>query len=144
MAIDHYQDEYHEMIALAKAYFQAFATAADVEDQLSPELEFFFPRFGLGRGAEEYAQLARGLSNYWDLVDYDIDNFSYICAGANVVVEGTVSGQMPGGGSFRAHRFCAVLEIKGGKITRLYFYTDPDMAGQQPPLVNWERSDAGV
>lgn len=142
--MEQYQDEYHDMIALAKAYFQAFATAADVEEQLSSELDFFFPRFGQGRGAGEYAQLMRGLSNYWDRVDYDIDNFSYICAGANVVVEGTMSGHMPGGGSFRAHRFCAVLEIKGGKITRLYFYTDPDMAAQQAALVNWERTDAGV
>jgi hypothetical protein len=137
--MDEYQDEYHDMIAVAKAYFQSFATAGDVEDQLSPELEFYFPRFGTGQGAVAYTQLARGLSNYWDQVDYDIDNFSYLAAGANVVVEGTVSGRLPGGITFRGHRFCAVLEIRNSLITRLYFYTDPDMAAQQPPPVVWER-----
>ena len=132
-----YQDEYHDMIAVAKAYFQAFATAADVEEQLSPELEFYFPRFGVGQGAEAYTRLARGLSAYWDRVDFDVDNFSYIAAGANIVVEGTVSGHLPGGVSFRGHRFCAVLEIKNSLITRLYFYTNPDMAEQQPSPVGW-------
>jgi hypothetical protein len=137
MTMEH-QDEYHDMIAVAKAYFQAFATAADVEEQLSPEVEFYFARFGVGQGAEAYARLARGLSDYWDLVDFDIDNFSYIAAGANVVVEGTVSGKLPGGVSFRGHRFCAVLEVKQNLITRMYFYTDPDMAAQQPSPVTWQ------
>lgn len=137
--MEDYQDEYHDMIALAKAYFAAFATAADVEEQLHPELEFFFPRFGVGHGAEAYARLTRGLSGYWDQVDFDIDNFSYIAAGSSVVVEGTSSGCLPGGVHFRGHRFCAVLEIKRQLITRLYFYTDPDMASQQPSPVTWNR-----
>jgi hypothetical protein len=132
-----YQDEYHDMIAVAKAYFQSFATAGDVEDQLSPEVEFYFPRFGVGKGSQDYARLTRGLSNYWDMVDYDVDNFSYIAAGANIVVEGTVSGKLPQEVAFRGHRFCAVLEIKHGLITRLYFYTDPDMAGQNPAPASW-------
>jgi hypothetical protein len=132
-------DLYHDMIGVAKAYFQAFCAAGHVEDQLSPEVEFFFPRFGLGQGAEAYAELARGLSSYWDRVDFDVDNFSYVAAGANIVVEGTMSGQLPGGASFRGHRFCAVLEIKGGAITRLYFYTDPDMAEQNAPPVTFGR-----
>lgn len=137
--MEEYQDEYHEMIAVAKAYFGAFATAGDVEDQLHPELEFFFPRFGVAQGAEAYARLTRGLSGYWDQVDFDLDNFSYIAAGSSVVVEGTSSGKLPGGVTFRSHRFCAVLEIKHNLITRLYFYTDPDMASQQPALVTWDR-----
>lgn len=133
------QDEYHDMIAVAKAYFQAFATAADVEDQLSPELDFYFPRYGSARGTGAYAELARSLSGYWDRVDFDVDNFSYIAAAANVVVEGTLSGQLPGGVSFRGHRFCAVLEIKNQQITRLYFYVDPDMAAQFPsPIARGE------
>lgn len=136
--MDPYQDEYHDMLALAKAYFLAFATAGDVEDQLSPELEFFFPGFGVERGAEAYARLTRGLSTYWDGVDFDTDNFSYIAAGSSVVVEGTVSGKLATDVSFRGHRFCAVLEIKNQQITRLYFYFDPDMASQRPALVVWE------
>lgn len=139
--MDQYRDEYHDMLALARAYFQAFASAGDVEDQLSSDLEFYFPRFGVGRGAESYTKLMRGLSAYWEQVDYDVDNFSYIAAGSNVVVEGTLSGRLPGGVSFRGHRFCAVLEVKNNVITRLYFYADPDMASQQPSPVVWESHD---
>lgn len=123
-------DEYHEMIGLAKAYFEAFASAGDVEEQLSPELEFSYPGFGVCQGLERYADFSRTLSASWERIDFDIDNFSYIAAGSNVVVEGTVSGVMSTGVKFRGHRFCAVLEIKQNSITRLYFYLDPDLAGR--------------
>lgn len=120
-------DEYHEMIGVAKAYFQAFATAGDVEEQLSPELEFFYPGFGVCQGLARYADFSRTLSETWERIDFDIDNFSYIAAASNVVVEGTVSGKLSSGETFRGHRFCAVLEIKQKAITRLYFYLDPDL-----------------
>ena len=121
-------DEYHDMIGLAKAYFQAFATAGDVEDQLSPDLDFYYPGFGEGQGTEQYAEFVRKLSANWPEIDFDIDNFSYIAAGSNVVVEGSFSGKLVDGRFFRGHRFCAVTEIKQDAITRLYFYLDPELA----------------
>ncbi len=121
-------DEYHEMIGVAKAYFQAFATAGDVEEQLSPELEFYYPGFGVCQGLARYAEFSRTLSTTWERIDFDIDNFSYIAVARNVVVEGTVSGHLSTGGDFRGHRFCAVLEIKQNAITRLYFYLDPEVS----------------
>lgn len=121
-------DEYHDMIGVAKAYFQAFATAADVEEQLSPELEFYYPGFGVCQGLSRYADFSRTLSATWERIDFDADNFSYIAGGGSVVVEGTVSGKLANGASFRGHRFCAVLEVKQNAITRLFFYLDPDLA----------------
>lgn len=130
-------DEYHDMIGVAKSYFQAFAVAGDVEDQLAPDLEFFYPGHGLGQGAQAYARMTRALSDYWERIDFDSDNFSYVAAGHTIVVEGTVSGVLPGGVHFRGHRFCAVLEIRDLLIRRLYFYLDPDLGGQRPSPVDW-------
>lgn len=118
------------MIGLAKAYFQAFATAGDVEEQLSSDLDFFYPGFGEGQGTQRYAEFARQFSTTWQQVDFDVDNFSYIAAGSNVVVEGTFSGKLNSGEALRGHRFCAVLEIKQDAITRLYFYLDSRLAAR--------------
>ena len=118
-------DEYDDMIALVKKFFSHLIAGKDVSELISPDIEFFFPGFGVREGDAAYQQWSDDLHRGLKLLDFDVDNFSYIAAGSNIVVEGTKSGRLKDGESFRGHRFCAVFDIRSSLIERLYLYTDP-------------------
>ncbi len=118
-------DEYDDMIALTKRFFAHLIAKKDMSDMISPEVEFFFPGFGVQEGITAYEQWSKNLHSSLELLDFDVDNFSYIAAGSNIVVEGTKSGRTKNQEAFRGLRFCAVFDIRGSLIERLYVYTDP-------------------
>jgi ketosteroid isomerase-like protein len=118
-------------VAVVKEYFlRSDARRADVFDLLDDDIEFYFPKYGIGRGKREFARFGAVLARAMDVYHHQ-DGLRFIENGNHVVVEGTsygsdASGRTWRGGETPGGRFCSVSEIRDGLITRHYIYADPD------------------
>jgi ketosteroid isomerase-like protein len=118
-------------LTVVREYFRRSDTRQpDLFELLDDDIEFYFPKYGLGRGKAEFARFGAVLGRAME-VYHDQDGLRFLESGHSVIVEGTTYGQDVSGRSWRGGetpggRFCSVFEIHDGRITRHYIYADPD------------------
>lgn len=132
-----------DLVALAREYFvRADAGRADTLDLFAPDVEIYFPKFGVRRGHEAFGELAGGLLQSLIRIGHDLPNCSFKVAGRTVVVEGLTRGETRSGvqwvgGSTPGGRFCSVFDFRGTLISRMYIYLDPDYGGVDADRFLW-------
>lgn len=126
-------------------YFRrADAGSSDLTDLFSEDIEFYFPKYGVGVGKGEWSEFLAGFATHVAAIAHKTDDFRWHGTGSTVVVEGTTTGQLKtgrtwDGGTTPGGRFCSVFDPDGnGLIARMYIYLDPDYGGSHEPQFWWE------
>jgi hypothetical protein len=139
-------DDCSPLLNLAREYFvRADAGRSDTMDLFTQDVEIYFPKFGVRRGYEAFAQLAQGLLASLERISHDLQRCTFTAVGQTVFVEGytrgaTRAGAKWVGGSTPGGRFCSVFAFQGSKISRMYIYLDPDYAGADSARFLWKES----
>jgi hypothetical protein len=77
------------MIEAAKAYFVAVDSGRLPDELFACDFEFFFPKYGVGRGVDEFHALAAGLGTAGYKATHYRDRLKYLVSGQQLIVEGT-------------------------------------------------------
>jgi SnoaL-like domain len=80
------------LIEFTKAYFDQVDNGRLPDELFTPDFEFYFPKYGVGRGFEEFRELATGLASTGYKAMHHRHSLKYIACGQQVIVEGTTSG----------------------------------------------------
>jgi hypothetical protein len=134
------------MVDAVKAYFRSSDRGEFPAQLFTPDFEFYFPKFGVGRGLEEFYELAGGMAAAGARVTHQHDQFTFILGDRQVVVEGTtrglgLDGGRWSGGETPGGRFCSTFQFTdGGLIDRMYVYLDPDYTSADKPRFRWNRA----
>lgn len=121
-----------ERIAVVKNYFQKIDKGdQSFLDTFHDNFEFHFPKFGTGRGKKAWKTFSSRAGLWLESLGHHIDNFRYLIAGNDIVVEGREYGVTRSGISWPDNdisegRFCSIFTFEGKLITRMYIYVDPD------------------
>lgn len=130
---------------LVRQYFErGDAGSPDLLDLFSDNIEFYFPKFGVGRGKQEFGEFAAGLFGSLNHLAHDFEALHITECQHLVIVEGTTVGETAegiawSGGSTPGGRFASVFELSGGLITRMYVYLDPDYGSVDKARFLWGR-----
>lgn len=130
-------------VAALKAYFDKVDSGEFPSELFTPDFEFYWPKFGIGRGKDDFFELARGIQQARVSSQHHRDRLQYISAGDVVVVEGCTEGLSRDnvhwcGGETPGGRFCSVFHFDGqGLIKRMYIYLDPDFTGADTQRFLW-------
>ena len=136
-----------DRIAIIKEYFaRVDAGSPHVLALFDDRVEFFFPKFGRGRGKDDLIAMWTGLGSAIEVIRHDADGYHYFVSGDVVTVEGTTSGRYRSGAEWSAGetpggRFCNVFEFDGLLIRGLRVYLDPDYTGEDAGRFLWGRQD---
>ena len=137
-------------LANVKEYFVRLdAGRADMLDLFADDFQFYFPKFGVGKGKAELAELASGLGATVNSVSHDLNAMKFFEGPNFVVAEGLTKGVHNDGtawqgGKTPGGRFCNVFEFgDDGLIQRLYIYLDPDYAGHDADRFLWGKTRSG-
>ncbi len=135
-------------ITAAKAYFERVDRGELPLDLFTPDFEFFFPKFGVGRGPDEFHAFAAGLWGAGLKSQHHRDELQYMVSGRHVIVEGATIGSDAGGrtwdgGKTPGGRFCSVFDFDSeGLIARMFIYLDPDYTSLDADRFHWKRTAA--
>jgi hypothetical protein len=135
-------------IESAKAYFEKVDKGEFPFELFTPDFEFFFPKYGVGRGPEEFREFASGLWGAGFKSQHHRDELEYMASGRHLVVEGaTVGSDAAGrswdGGKTPGGRFCSVFDFSDdGLISRMFIYVDPDYTSLDTDRFHWKRDTA--
>jgi hypothetical protein len=136
-------------IAAVNTYFREIDSGRFAAQLFTANFEFFFPKYGVGRGAAEFQELALGLGTVIRSSRHYIDKFRYVCVDDYVCVEGGSqgtyqSGESWDGAGFGGGRFCSVFHFDAaGLIESMHIYVDPDYVGEHTAgLDRWPRRRA--
>lgn len=135
--------EAQRRIAIVKEYFRkGDAGDATIIDMFSDDIELYFPKFGTRVGKQAVGAFVQGLLGHVQHLKHYQDDYTYICAGDVVVVEGWESGVLKDGTAWPVKgrtdgRFCNVFRFRGDQISHLHIYVDPDFAGQDESRFYW-------
>ena len=116
-------------------YFrQVDARDPRLPEMFTDDVQFFFPKFGSGRGKAALAQFGAHIGAHLDRLEHDIDGLVFTVDGDRIAVEGvergvTRTGQAWPDGVVSEGRFCNVFEFDGLLISRAHIYVDPDFVG---------------
>ncbi|MBK5263990.1 MAG: nuclear transport factor 2 family protein [Alphaproteobacteria bacterium] len=130
-------------IAAVKDYFRrGDAGRPDMLELFADDFQFYFPKFGIGRGKDDFMAFATGLVGSLNAIAHDIDAFSFIESGDKVVVEGTTHGEDNKGAQWQGGRtpggrFCSVFQFEGALIARMHIYLDPDYTSRDEEHFLW-------
>ncbi len=135
-------DEQRKAIALE--YFKRMDRGESVLDLFDEHAEFYFPKWGIARGRAEIGRLFEDLMGILASVSHDVAYLNFVEQGDMLVVEGTSSGSLKSGETWRAGlthagRWCDVFEIRDFRIQRCYVYLDPDYGGNDVERYSWLR-----
>ncbi|QBR01578.1 nuclear transport factor 2 family protein [Paraburkholderia pallida] len=131
-------------VDVAIAYFDRLDRGApDLLELFADGFEFYFPKFGIGKGRDDFVACLTGLQSQVERLTHYIDRTTVIEAGDKVVVEGISSGRLRSGkewhgGMTAGGRFCNVFEIRGGLIERVSIYLDPDYVSEDTDRFLWK------
>jgi hypothetical protein len=131
------------LVAVAREYFlRADAARPDVLELFTPDVEIYFPKFGVRRGHEAFAELARGIGSSVQRLSHDMDRLTFKAVGDTVFVEGVTRGALHSGaqwegGTTAGGRFCSVFDFQRAKISRMYIYLDPDYVAADSGRIEW-------
>jgi hypothetical protein len=121
-------------IAITNMYFEKIDNGdATILDVIADDIQFFFPKAGIGKGKEQLGKFMAVFGSYLKYIKHDVSNLNHIVQGDFVVVEGSESGEMADGtkwpdANISKGLFCNVFEFEGEIIKRLHIYVDPDFA----------------
>ncbi len=131
-------------VTTVKSYFiRGDAGRPDLFDLFTDDFQFYFPKFGVGRGKADFTDLATKLLGTLKSISHDIDAMKFFEGRDFVVVEGTTEGEYGdgtrwSGGKTSGGRFCSVFEFRDdGLIKRMHIYLDPDYAGHDKERLLW-------
>jgi ketosteroid isomerase-like protein len=137
-----------DQIRAVKKYFKRIDRGdMTVLDLFADDFSFYFPKFGIGRGREQFRAFGGGLMASLQSIGHDIDTMAFIESGRHVVVEGTTAGvdgegNAWSGGTTPGGRFCSVYAFDDERrITRMSIYLDPDYTGLDADRFRWGRDD---
>lgn len=138
------QDHSPRIMAVIDYFRRGDAGRPDMLDGFTDDFEFFFPKFGIGRGRDDFMAFAAGLVGSFKAFGHDIDGLRFIESGDSVVVEGTTRGEDREGatwegGTTPGGRFCSVFEFRGALIARMHIYLDPDYTSRDEARFLWGR-----
>ena len=131
-------------ITLLLEYFRlADQGGPEVLDLFHEDVEFYFPKFGIGVGRQAFLEFVTGFEGALEFIRHDYDKLMFISAGDHVVVEGPSQGKMSGrtwvGGQTPGGRFCNVFRFRDNRISSIHIYLDPDYTGEDAPRFRWGR-----
>ncbi|MEQ5840099.1 nuclear transport factor 2 family protein [Paraburkholderia acidicola] len=136
--------EVSKNVAAVKEYFvRGDAGRMDMLDLFTDEFQFYFPKFGIGKGKAEFAQFVQGLIGSLKSISHDIEALKFLEGHNFVVVEGTTEGVYGdgtswSGGDTPGGRFSSVFEFRDdGLISRMHIYLDPDYSGKDTDRFLW-------
>lgn len=140
-------DQESRNVATVKEYFiRLDAARADLFELFANDFQFYFPKFGIGHGKAELAEMAQGLRTTIQSVLHDMGALKFLAGSGFVVVEGTTTGVHAdgthwAGGATPGGRFCNVFEFRDdGLIQRMHIYLDPDYAGHDSDRFLWGKA----
>lgn len=128
--------------ALALEYLKRLDRGEDFFELFDEHIQLYFPKIGIADGIEAVREAFAKVGSLLGGIKHDYAYFNYVVAGDTVVVEGTSAGTTVDGTEFRAGvthagRWCDVMEIRDGRIHRLFVYLDPDYAGADTERYPW-------
>src|SRR5579864_3218892 len=132
-------------IDIVKSYFQEIDEGRFPDRLFTPDFDFYFPKFGVGRGPVEFGELAAGMVASGNKVGHCHDSFSFIETDRHVVVEGATRGTSSEGVAWKCcdttgGRFCSIFDFdEQGLIERMFVYLDPDYASADKARLYWKR-----
>jgi hypothetical protein len=127
-------------------YFDRTDAGQFPADLFTEDFQFFVPKFGVGRGAVDFAEMAAKANV--KRFRHQVEKFLLIEDGNTVAVEGTsegvtVDGVGWNGGSTPGGRFTTMFSFNSaGLIERMHIYLDPDFAGSHTDGFRWNRGAA--
>jgi hypothetical protein len=132
--------------AIAIDYLKRMDRGESLLDLFDEQALVYFPKWGVACGRAEIERLFGDLSALFQELRHESEYYNYIVSGDTVVLEGTTSGVLRDGSNWRhgagyGGRGCAVMEIRGFKVHRLFIYVDPDYAGADIARYPWLSSD---
>jgi len=135
-------------IESARLYFEKVDNGELPSELFAADFEFFFPKYGVGRGLEEFREFAGGLWGAGLKAQHHREELTFIVSGRHVIVEGTTvgsdaEGRAWDGGKTPGGRFCSVFDFDDqGLISRMFIYLDPDYTSLDKDRFHWERTTA--
>ena len=135
----------NDNIAVAREYFRLLdAKSPHLLDLFTEDFDFYYPKYGRGKGAAELMEVVAGLGKRVAHSEHDPDTYLYVASCNHVVAEGTTRGELTNGerwaaGETPCGRFCNVFGFRDGKIARLYIYLDPDYGNEAESAFLWGR-----
>jgi hypothetical protein len=135
-------------VETAKAYFEKVDSGELPLALFTPDFEFFFPKYGVGRGPGEFREFAAGLWGAGLKSQHHRDELRYLASGHQVIVEGATlgndrEGRTWDGGKTPGGRFCSVFDFNSdGLISRMFIYLDPDYTSLDEDRFHWKRASA--
>ncbi|QYE36355.1 nuclear transport factor 2 family protein [Polymorphobacter sp. PAMC 29334] len=141
--IEHASSDDRRIVELAKEYFRRVdAGAEDLLDLFTDGVQFYFPKFGIGRGKMAFVEFAEGLQKLLSEAHHDFSNYLFLPYGHFLAVEGTTEGRTPSGktwfgGRTPGGRFCNIFEFQGDLISRVHIYLDPDYGSDDRARFAW-------
>ena len=133
-------------IEIVKLYFREVDQGRFPAHLFSTDFEFFFPKFGVGRGAAEFFELAAGMAQAGNRIGHCHETFSFIEAAPHVVVEGATRGTSGEGMAWKGcetpgGRFCSIFDFDDQDlIQRMFVYADPDYSSADQARFYWKRA----
>ena len=130
-------------VGIAKQYFALLdAGSPALLDLLTEDVQIYFPKFGIGRGKQAFAEALTGIAGAIQSVEHPAESFVYIQQAERLAVEGRTRGVLKSGarwasGETPGGRFCNVFEFRGDLISRVHIYLDPDYAGEDRDRFLW-------
>lgn len=137
-----------QLIESTKMYFEEVDNGRLPIELFTPDFEFYFPKFGVGHGPDEFREFAAGLWAAGYKAQHRRTGLQYFSFGQQVVVEGTTEGRDAegrawSGGRTPGGRFCSVFDFtEQGLIKRMFIYLDPDYTGLDKDRFHWRRAAA--
>jgi hypothetical protein len=122
-------------------FYREIDTGAFPQDLFAADFQFFLPKFGVGRGRQEFLDVGRTFPVARHV--HHIEDLLFIEQGNAVAVEGTTEGTgVDGvswcGGQTSGGRFSSIFVFDGdGLIERMHVYLDPDFTGADKARIYW-------
>lgn len=125
-----------------REYYRRLDAGLDVFDLFTEDFEFYFPKFGIGRGRRDFELLLKGLLGSLRTLAHDLEALRFSEGTSGVTVEGktrglTARGVSWQGGASPGGRFASVFEFDGHLISRMHIYLDPDYGGADRDRFLW-------
>lgn len=124
-------------------YFRRIDQGDFAAELFTEDFQFYFPKFGIGRGPAAFLEMAGGLVGSLQRIAHLEDRFEFIEGDQIVALEGMTEGAGADGTEWRGAstpggRFCSVFAFADdGLIERMHIYLDPDYTGADAPRFLW-------
>jgi ketosteroid isomerase-like protein len=128
--------------SVAIEYFHRLDAGRDMLDLFSDTAEIYFPKWGVARGHDEIKRMWSEVGVLYREIRHFVEYLNFVMDDHHVYVEGLSDGVAGDGtpwigGQSHAGRWCDAMEIRDGKIERLFIYLDPDYAGADTARYPW-------